>query len=199
MKQTLHLLVIIKNTTVSQNLIDQCIHFCWWALWEGMIYQAQFTSLPAQQYFYFAFIDTVSSLEDILPSLVMPIWFLIWWQVNDEHTWLGVFKPLLVARGFWGALSLQHEDLENNKLHKTISLALDMGPGRGAVAIGFSAVWNVCHTELFYSDRENTRYPPRQTFPGACYFGKTAMGYLQTSNGVQGKGQTYFSLNLYKA
>lgn len=80
-----------------------------------MIYQAQFTSLPVQQYFYLAFSDTVSSLEDILPSLVMPIWFLIWWQVNDEHTRLGMFKSFLVARGFGGALSLQHEDLENNK------------------------------------------------------------------------------------
>ncbi|KAF2974474.1 hypothetical protein EK904_010034 [Melospiza melodia maxima] len=45
-------------------------------------------------------VDTVSSLEDILPSLVMPIWFLIWWQVNDEHTRLGMFKPFLVARVF---------------------------------------------------------------------------------------------------
>lgn len=58
----------------------------------------------------------------------MPIWFLIWWQVNDEHARLGVFKPFLVARGLWGALSLQHEDLENNKLHETISLALALGP-----------------------------------------------------------------------
>lgn len=57
----------------------------------------------------------------------MPIWFLIWWQVNDEHARLGMFKPFLVARGLWGALSLQHEDLENNKLHETISLALALG------------------------------------------------------------------------
>lgn len=56
----------------------------------------------------------------------MPIWFLIWWQVNDEHARLGMFKPFLVARGLWGALSLQHEDLEN-KLHETISLALALG------------------------------------------------------------------------
>lgn len=130
------------------------------------------------EYFYLAFSDTVSSLEDILPSLVMPIWFLIWWQVNNEHTWLGVFKALLVARGFWGALSLQHEDLENNKLHKTISLALAVGPGGKGLGIGFPAVWNMCNTELFYSDRENAKCPHRQTFPGVCYFGKTVVGYL---------------------
>lgn len=96
-----------------------------------MVCQAQFTAFPVQQYFYLAFIDIVPSMEDILPSLVMPIWFLIWWQINDEHTRLGMFKPFLVARGFWGALSLQHEDLENKKLHKNNQFSTCSGSRAG--------------------------------------------------------------------
>lgn len=93
---------------------------------------------------------TVFSWEDILPSLGMPIWFLIWWQVNDKHTWLGMFEPFLVARGLWGALSLQHEDLENDKLHKTIRFSMCSGSIEGLTA-EFHELWKI-YDNLFYND-----------------------------------------------
>lgn len=68
-----------------------------------------------------------------------------------------MFKSFLVARGLWGALGLQHEDLKTNKLHKTNSLAFALGPC-WRLRKGFPALWKICYDDLFYSDGDNARY-----------------------------------------
>lgn len=37
-------------------------------------------------------------------------------QLDDENAGLGMFQTLLVAGGLWGALGVQHEDLEQQEV-----------------------------------------------------------------------------------
>lgn len=48
----------------------------------------------------------------LLPLRSMSIGLLVRGQLNDEHTGLSMFKPLLVIRGLGGALGIQHEYLK---------------------------------------------------------------------------------------
>lgn len=49
------------------------------------------------------------------PLLSVPVGLVVWRQLDDEHAGLGVLQTLLVVGRLGGALSVQHEDLDNHR------------------------------------------------------------------------------------